>query len=67
VKVSELAAALDDYDQEMEVQVRIFAGDLVEEDDIRVSEFEGEYCTVDEKGILIEHGKLTIIGDWNPE
>jgi hypothetical protein len=68
VKVKELAAALDGYDPEMEVQIRINITDTSEDvvsESMTVDELDGEYCAVtDERSVLVEYGKLTIIGDW---
>jgi hypothetical protein len=67
MKVKELLEALADYDQEMEVQVRVTPvddGDYVGS----VNEFFGDYCDVtDERNILVEYGKLTIVADYDDE
>jgi hypothetical protein len=67
MKLRELKEHLEGLDPEMEVQIRIYTPD-VEEDEMPLSEFIGEYCEVtDERNVSVEYGKLTIIGDWNPE
>jgi hypothetical protein len=64
MKVGKLIFLLEDYDSEMEVQVRVSPatdGDYSE----AVDDFFGEYCEVtDERNILVEYGKLTIVADY---
>lgn len=65
VKVKELADAIDGYDPEMEVAVRVSPatddGDYSES----LDQFFGEYCEVtDERSVLVEYGKLVIVADY---
>jgi len=65
--LKELLRLLDGYDPEMEVQVRVAPatdGDYIGS----VDEFFGEYCEVtDERNILVEYGKLTIVADYDDD
>ena len=65
--LKELLRLLDGYDPEMEVQVRVAPatdGDYTGS----VDEFFGEYCEVtDERNILVEYGKLTIVADYDDD
>jgi hypothetical protein len=67
MKVGKLIFLLEDYDSEMEIQVRVSPatdGDYIGS----VNEFFGDYCEVtDERNILVEYGKLTIVADYDDE
>jgi len=63
---------LEGWDDSMELQIRINPANEQALEDIAIEEpleeFFGEYCDVtDERSVLVENGKLTIIGDWLPE
>jgi hypothetical protein len=65
--VRELLESISGYDPDMEVQVRIACSTDDATDEL-LAEWFGEYCEVtDERSVLVEYGKLTIIGDWEAE
>jgi hypothetical protein len=71
VTLGELKEALDGYDDTLEVQVRVSISDDADAADeasrTSLDEWSGEYCDVtDERSVLIEYAKLTIVADWQP-
>ena len=67
MKVRELISELQESDTGMEVQIRVNIDDPEFNDELDLSEWAGEYCNLtNEKSVLVEYGKLTLVADWQP-
>jgi hypothetical protein len=68
MKLKEFLEEVEGIDPEIEIQIRIAPVDQMRDYPQPLEEFFGDYCEVSEAGnILIEYGKLIIIGDYNDE